>query len=238
MFTSNVSIEVGGSPMTIAMASPDGPGPHPTILVAFHRSGIDDFTRYVLIRLAEIGLIAAAPNFYHRRPADEDPVASLKHLKDGELVDDINAAVKHLVAMPSVRRDRIGTVGHCLGGRTSYLGLVHNPIFMAAVLLYHGNIFESRGDGMPAPFELTKNIRCPILGISGKDDKNPSPADVAKLSTELTRLNIRHEFVAYDGTGHAFQDFHAASQYRPVSADDAWTRLLAFLRREMFGDEA
>ncbi|HVA11669.1 MAG TPA: dienelactone hydrolase family protein [Stellaceae bacterium] len=236
MFTTEVMLDVGGSRMAVAMASPDSAGPHPAILVAHHRGGVDDFTRYVLIRLAEIGLVAASPNFYHRRPRDEDPIAAMKHLKDAELVADIDEAIRHLVSMPSVRRDRVGTIGHCLGGRTSYLGLGCNPIFMAAVLLYHGNIFESRGDGMPPPFELTKNIHCPILGISGKDDKNPSPADVARLSAELTRLDIRHDFVAYDGTGHAFQDFHAATQYRSVAADDAWTRLLAFLRAEMFRD--
>jgi carboxymethylenebutenolidase len=234
MFTNEVTLRVGGSPMVVSFASPDGNGPHPAVLVAHHRGGVDDFTRYVLIRLAEIGLIAAAPNFYHRRPRSEDPVASLKSLKDGELVADINETVKHLLSMPSVRKDRIGTVGHCLGGRTSYLGLVYNPIFMAAVLLYHGNIFESRGEGMPAPFELTRNIDCPILGLFGKDDVNPSPAFVARLSEELTRRDIHHEFHTYDGTGHAFQDFHGANYYRPKSADDAWGKLIAFLKREMF----
>ena len=237
MFTHEVALEVGGSPMGVSFASPDGKGPHPAVLVAHHRGGVDDFTRYVLIRLAEIGLIAAAPNFYHRRPSGEDPVGSMKHLKDGELVADIDATVAHLLAMPSVRHDRIGTVGHCLGGRTSYLGLVHNPIFMAAVLLYHGNIFESRGEGMPAPFALTKNIRCPILGLFGKDDVNPSPAFVARLAEELSRLEIRHDFHSYDGAGHAFQDFHGASNYRPKAADDAWAKLLAFLKREMLRAE-
>jgi carboxymethylenebutenolidase len=178
-------------------------------------------------------LVAAAPNFYHRRPTEEDPVTSMKHLKDGELVDDINETVKLLTAMDSVRKDRIGTVGHCLGGRTSYLGLVYNPIFMAAALLYHGNIFESRGEGMPAPFALTKNIHCPIFGVFGNDDVNPSPAMVEQLGQELSRLGIRHEFHSYDATGHAFQDFHAASQYRPKSADDAWGKMLSFLKREM-----
>jgi carboxymethylenebutenolidase len=234
MYTSEMALPVGGSSMTVSFASPQGSGPHPTVLVAHHRGGVDDFTRYVLIRLAGIGLMAAAPNFYHRRPPDEDPLVSIKHLTDDELIADIDATMKHLVAMPSVRTDRIGTVGHCLGGRTSYLGLVHNPIFMAAVLLYHGNIFESRGAEMPPPFDLTKNIHCPILGLFGKDDVNPSPAFVARLSKELTRLDIRHEFHSYDGTGHAFQDFHAASHYRPTSADDAWLKLLDFLKREMF----
>lgn len=234
MFTGKTVLTVDGSPMTVSMASPHGPGPHSTVLVAHHRSGVDDFTRYVLVRLAEIGLVAAAPDFYHRRPKDEDPVASMSHLKDGELVSDLNATVTHLLSMPSVRKDRIGTVGHCLGGRTAYLGLVYNPIFMAAVLLYHGNIFESRGEGMPAPFELTQNIHCPILGLFGRDDVNPSPAFVTRLSDELKRLDIRHEFHTYDETGHAFQDFHAARNYRPKSADDAWAKMLDFLKREMF----
>ncbi len=234
MFTSNVVLMVDGSPMTVSMASPDGSGPHPTVLVAHHRTGVDDFTRYVLIRLAEIGLIAAAPNFYHRRPSAEDPVASMKHLRDGEIVSDIDATVKHLLSMLSVKKDRIGTVGHCLGGRTSYLGLVYNPVFMAAVLLYHGNIFESRGEGMPAPFELTQNIHCPILGLFGRDDVNPSPAFVARLSDELDRLAVRHEFHSYDATGHAFQDFHSLQHYRQKSADDAWARMFDFLKREMF----
>jgi carboxymethylenebutenolidase len=234
MFTNELMLLVDGSTMALAVTSPDGSGPHPAILVAHHRGGVDDFTRYVLMRLAGIGLIAAAPNFYHRRSRGEDPVASMKQLKDGELLADLNAALAQLLSMPSVRPDRIGTVGHCLGGRTSYLGLVHNPVFTAAVLLYHGNIFESRGDSMPAPFELTKNIRCPVLGLFGQDDVNPSPANVVRLSDEFTRLNIRHEFHSYDGTGHAFQDFHAAAMYRPKSADDAWAKLLSFLKVEMF----
>jgi len=235
MFTREATLPVGASAMRVLSACPDGPGPHPAILVAHHRGGVDDFTRYVLIRLAEIGLVAAAPDFYHRAPAGEDPIASMKRLKDGELIEDINATVGYLSALPDIDPRRIGTVGHCLGGRTSYLALVHKPVFKAAVLLYHGNIFESRGEGMPAPFALTKNMRCPVLGLFGKDDVNPSPAFVARLDAELTRLDIRHEFHSYDGTGHAFQDFHSAQHYRPVSADDAWARLTAFLKREMFG---
>ena len=45
--------------MPVSMASPAGNGPHPAVLVCHHREGIDDFTRYVLMRLAEIGIVAA-----------------------------------------------------------------------------------------------------------------------------------------------------------------------------------
>lgn len=234
IITSDVSLTVDGSAMALQFAAPADTGLHPAALVCHHREGVDDFTRYVLIRLAEIGLVAAAPNFYHRRPADEDPVASMKYLDDGELVRDIAAAVAHLKRIPSVRPDRIATVGHCLGGRTSFLGLAHNNSGLGVgVLLYHGNIFETRGGDLPAPFALTNNIRGPLLGIFGKDDSNPSPANVATLDQELTRLGIRHEFHSYDGAGHAFQDFHNPKLYCPAAADDAWAKLLVFLKREL-----
>lgn len=228
-----IALHVGSSAMAVAVAAPTAAGPHPAVLVCHHREGVDDFTRYVLIRLAEIGLVALAPNFYHRRPAAEDPVASMKFLDDGELIADMATTLAHMRAMPTVRPDRIATVGHCLGGRTSFLGLVHHPGFAAAVLLYHGNIFEARGGRAPAPFELTRNIRCPVLGLFGKDDLNPSPDHVARLAQEFARLGIRHEFHSYDGAGHAFQDFHNPKLYRPAAADDAWAKLLDFLTREL-----
>ncbi len=229
MTASETTLSVGGSAMSLFIAAPDGPGPHPAVLVAHHRSGVDEFTRHVCERIAGIGIIAAAPNFYHRRPAGEDPVAAMKHLQDGELVDDTHAAVKHLLSLPSVRKDAIGIVGHCLGGRTAYLGLVANAIFKAAVLLYHGNIFEARGAGMPAPFELTSNIHCPVIGFFGTDDHNPSPQMVLRLAREFARLGIRHVFHSYDGAGHAFQDHTSKNNYREAAAKDAWPKMLAFL---------
>lgn len=232
MAASEVTLPVGGSTMPVFVAAPDGDGPHPAVLVAHHRSGVDEFTRHVCERMASIGILAAAPNFYHRRPQGEDPVASMRHLTDGELVDDINATVRHLLSLPSDKKDAVGMVGHCLGGRTAYLGLTWNPVFKAAVVLYHGNIFESRGENMPAPFDLTSNIHCPVIGFFGNDDHNPSPEMVRRLSAEFSRRGIRHVFHGYDGAGHAFQD-HTAPNYREAAAKAAWPKLLAFLDAEL-----
>lgn len=228
----DLMVTVDDSLMGIAFGLPDGEGPFPTLLVCHHRGGVDTFTLDVVERMTRLGIAAAAPNFYHRRPAKEDPIESMKNLKDGELVADIHAAVDRLKAHPAVDAQRIGTIGHCLGGRISYLGLVYNPIFTTATLLYHGNIFESRGAGMPAPFELTANIKCPVLGLFGRDDPNPSPEMTARLAAEFDQLGIRHEFHTYGATGHAFQDPHGG-KYVKDSADDAWIRLETFLRREM-----
>ena len=57
---------------------------------------------------------------------------------------------------------------------------------------------------------------------------------MAQLDAELTRHHIRHEFHSYDGTGHAFQDFTSKTQYREAASNDAWSKLLAFLRQELW----
>jgi carboxymethylenebutenolidase len=92
---------------------------------------------------------------------------------------------------------------------------------------------RQEGEGRPTPFALTSQIKCPIAGFFGKEDKNPPPEDVARISDELKKFNIRHEFRMYDGTGHAFQNFTSKETYREKSSEDAWSRLVPFLRTEL-----
>jgi carboxymethylenebutenolidase len=87
------------------------------------------------------------------------------------------------------------------------------------------------GEG-PAPFARTDRIGCPVLGLFGRDDTNPSPADVDKLDAELTRLGKAHEFHSYAGAGHAFMN-EARPSFRPEAAEDAWARCLAWFGRHL-----
>ncbi len=106
-----------------------------------------------------------------------------------------------------------------------------SPSLKAAVVYYGGNTFAARGEG-PSPFERSKEIHCPILGHFGEDDENPSPEDVRKLDTELTKYNKAHEFFSYRGAGHAFMNF-AASSFRPDAAQTSWPRTLDFLKKHV-----
>jgi carboxymethylenebutenolidase len=224
--------EVGGSKMSIFVSEPHGAGPHPAVILIHHRDGVDEFTRACCDRLAKNGFVAAAPNLFHRRPSGEDTRVSRQSLTDPEVVADINAAVKSVQGLKSVRADRLAIMGHCMGGRMAFLGAASNPAFKAAVVLYGGGIFRAEGPA-PAPIVLTPNIKCPIAGFFGKDDKNPSPEQVAEISAELKKYNIRHDFRIYDGTGHAFQNFTNKDSYREQSSEDAWNRLVPFLRAEL-----
>ncbi len=181
-----VSIAAEGGKMDILTGIPEGAGPFPTLVLAHHRWGLDAFTRSVVERLNANGFIAGAPNFYHRRPEGEDTGESMKHLDDDSIIADIKATTAKLQSLPQAKRGAEGIIGHCMGGRHAFLGATAHP-FKAAVMLYGGGVNLAR-NGKPPILTRAASIACPILGFFGKDDKNPSPADMAAIDAELTRL--------------------------------------------------
>ena len=89
------------------------------------------------------------------------------------------------------------------------------------------------GEGNPPPIELSGNIRCPVIGFFGNDDENPSPEDVTRIDDEFTEHGIAHTFHAYDGAGHAFQNFLNEAGYREEATKDSQAKLLAFLAKTL-----
>ena len=80
---------------------------------------------------------------------------------------------------------------------------------------------------------LADRIPCPVMGLFGNEDQNPSPEDVNDLDAALTKAGVPHEFHRYDGAGHGFQDFTNPNRYRETQAEDAWTKLTAFLGKTL-----
>lgn len=219
--------------MRVYIGIPEGSGPYPGVVVIQHASGVDGFTQDVVHRLFREGYIAAAPELYHRQPAQlPAPVTRRSLLRDTEVIEDVNAALAHLRRLPAVSVNPVGIVGFCMGGRVAYLMAAVNPEFKAAAVFYGGNIMNAWGDG-PAPFALTPQIACPLIGFFGADDTNPSPDDVRKLDAELTKWGKPHEFYTYEGAGHAFQNFLDAERYREGASRDSWAKMLAFFQRQL-----
>lgn len=224
------SVTVDGSEMRCYVSEPAAEAPSPGLIVTQHAGGVDDFVQAMVDRFAGAGYVALAPDLYHRdpKPGDE-PMARMSRLRDARIVADVTAAIAHLKGLPNVRGDRLGITGFCMGGRVAYLVAAHSPHLGAAVVFYGGNIMVPWGEG-PPPFDLSGRIQCPVLGLFGEDDTNPSPADVAKLDGELTRLGRAHEFHSYGGAGHGFMH-EARPSYRAEAARDAWSKCVAWFDR-------
>ena len=143
----------------------------------------------------------------------------------------MNTTVDFLTGHRMVDGERLGIIGFCMGGRVSYLMAAAHPSFKAAVAYYGGNIMVPWGEGR-APFERTGEIHCPLLGLFGEEDANPSPTDMRKLDAELTRLGKVHEFHSYPGAGHAFMN-RRGERYRADADRDSWPKTLAFFAKHL-----
>jgi len=227
------STRVDGADMRLYVSVPGGTGPFPAVVVIQHQGGVDEFMEEMTQRVASAGYAAVAPDLYHRDGPDckDDGPTRRARLQDVTVIKDVNATVDFLIGHRSVDAERLGIIGFCMGGRVSYLMAAANPHLKAAVAYYGGNIMVPWGAGL-APFERTAEIHCPLLGLFGEEDANPSPADMRKLDAELTRLGKLHEFHAYPGAGHAFMN-RRGERYRAEADSDSWPKTLAFFAKHL-----
>ena len=211
------------------MSLPETPGPHPGIAL-IHHGYLDECVQEIAQRVSGAGYAVVAPHLHQRvDPNVNELIARVKELRDPNIISDVNATIEHLRRHPSVRGDRIGIMGFCLGGRITYMMSGVNPHLKAAGAFYPGNTMVAWGDG-PSPFDRTANIGCPLIGFFGEDDPNPTPDDVKKLDAELTRHGKAHEFHSYPGAGHSFQ-WNGTEAYRAQPAKDSWEKLLAWFQK-------
>ncbi len=228
-------LTVGGSEMDMYAALPDSSGPHPAVVIAFHVGGLDDFDRKMADQLAEAGFVAVVPDLFHRfskEVMDGPRLDRLGHLKDADIIADMNAAVDFLTANSAINGDRIGVTGFCMGGRIAWLMAASNQIFKCTVPFYGGNIMGNWGPG-DTPFSMSNNINCPMLFHFGAEDGNPSVADRDTFDAELKRLGKDFEFHTYAGAGHAFMDHTNPDRYHEASAAAAWPRTIDFFNNHL-----
>lgn len=233
------TVKVLDSAMEVFVFHPQGEGPHPGLLLAQHipmgHTGLenDPFTLTTAQRFADNGFIVAVPFIFHWWPKDAPLETKREESRDDWMVADMQAAFALLQAESGIDSARIGVVGHCWGGRVAWLTACHIPRLAAMATFYGGNIKKALGAGNVPPIELSRFIACPVIGFYGNNDTNPSPQDVQDYSAALTAAGVAHEFHQYDGAGHAFQNFPMPERYHAGASEDAWAKVLAFLRQRL-----
>ena len=227
------SVQVDGEEMRTYVSMPDGTGPFPAVVVIQHRNGVDAFVQEMTRRIARAGYVGAAPDLYHRDGPDcqDDAPTRRARLRDVTVIKDVNATVELLKGHRQVDGQRLGIVGFCMGGRVVYLMAAVNPSLKVGVAYYGGNIMVPWGEG-PSPFDRTAEIHCPLLGLFGEEDANPSPADMRKLDAELTKHGKVHDFYSYAGANHGFMNRHGA-RYHAEADRDSWPKALAFFDQHL-----
>ena len=233
------TIEVNGSPMEVFIFEPQQPGLHPGIIQCMHipvgHTGIenDEFTLKSAQRYANNGYVVAVPFIFHWWPKSAGIEIKREEFKDDWTILDLNAAYKLLSGLENVDAERIGIVGHCWGGRVSWVGAANNPLYKACAVFYAGRVKLVLDEGNPPAIDLTENMTCPVIGFFGNEDENPSPKEVDDYNQALKKAGVEHIFHRYDGAGHAFQSFNSEERYHHQASEDAWEKVLAFFEEKL-----
>jgi carboxymethylenebutenolidase len=222
-------------------ARPLTPGPVGGVVVIHHLPGYDRQTKEFARSLAVGGFNAVMPNLYSREAPGADPddaVAAARSqgaipIPDERVVAEVEGASAYLKGLPNAN-GKIGVIGHCSGGRQSFLAAVSLP-FDAAVDCYGGFVVGEPPAGHPLAgwqpiVTRTPSLSCPLLGLFGQEDKFPSPEHVAELEQALREAGKTYEFHSYDGANHGFMQVDSA-RYDPQSAVDAWGKILDWFGR-------
>jgi carboxymethylenebutenolidase len=229
-----IYLEIDGRKMDVLVACPEGSGPHPGVLLMFHRGGMDACTAHYVQELPKAGYLTVVPNFYHHCPKGVPLHDCKQFLRDIEVVAEISASADYALTRPDVDPSQFFIMGHCMGGRLAFLGAATKPVFAATIAYYGGGMMTRWGEGMPTPFELMGNIRGPVYGFFGDLDKNPSPQDVDRFEAELVRHKIPHVFHRYPNVDHGFQNPARKTPHNEdetKAAQEAWTKMLALMAR-------
>ena len=228
-----------GSDMEIFLFRSKSREPSPGIVLAQHipvgHTGIenDEFTLVTAQRFADAGYSVAVPFIFHWWDKSESIETKFAGSRDDWMVADCQVAYDVLANDPLVDSQHIGVVGHCWGGRVAWLHACHNTQLAACAMFYGGRIKIGMGEGSIAPIELAANIPCKVAGFFGNNDKNPTPQDVDDYASALSNAQVHHRFYRYEDAGHAFQNFPTPDRYHEDASEDAWQKLLQFLREEL-----
>ena len=219
---------------------PAGPGPFPGVVLIHHVPGWNEFCIEAARKLAHHGFATICNNLYFRMgDGDPDDIGARARAEGGvsdeQMLGDVAGAMAFLRAQGNAN-GKVGIIGFCSGGRQTYLSACRLPDVNAAVDCWGGRVMADpaalNAKQPVAPIDFSKDLNCPMLGLFGNDDKEPSPEQVNKTEAILKDLGKTYEFHRYDGAGHAFFDWSRPS-YRPEQAMDGWKKVVDFFNHNL-----
>jgi carboxymethylenebutenolidase len=219
-----------GSSMNAYVSTPDANGPFAVVLVLQEAFGVNHHIRSVADRICAEGWIAIAPELYHRTtgPGFEigygdfeliRPHAMAVNLES--LTYDLHAVYDWIQSQQHTIKNKIASIGFCMGGRVSYIANALLPL-SAAISYYGSNM----------PVDLAKDLHGPQLFYWGGLDKHILPQQIEGVVSAVKSAGKEYTNVVISYGDHGFNCDERPS-YQPKAAREAWAMSMAFLKNNL-----
>jgi carboxymethylenebutenolidase len=198
----------------------------PVIIVAMEIFGLHEYIKDVCRRWAKLGALAIAPDYYYRM-GDLTQISDIQQLfpkvnakADSELYSDLDATVAWAKS-DGGNTGKLGIMGFCRGGRTTWMYSAYNKNVDAGVVFY-GPPESPTSAAMPKqPIDVVKDVKCPVLALYGAADTGIPVASVTKMEQAMDAAKKKTEFRVYPDAPHGFHADYRPT-YRKEVAEDAW----------------
>ncbi|HLI98826.1 MAG TPA: dienelactone hydrolase family protein [Bradyrhizobium sp.] len=232
----DIKIKVADGEMPGYFARPKGVANPPVVLVAMEIFGLHEYIRDVTRRMAKLGALAIAPDYYYRKGVDLTKITDIPQLlpivnskPDAELLSDLDSTVAWAKAQGG-NTERLGIIGFCRGGRTVWEYAAHSPALKAGVSFYGPPVDSPNPLWPKSPTQLAGEMKAPVLGLYGEADTGIPVATVEALKEALAKSNKTAEFKIYPAAPHGFHADYRPS-YRKEAAEDGWNQMQGWLKK-------
>jgi carboxymethylenebutenolidase len=231
-FTNSSYVNSAGETSLGYLAEPEGPGPHPAVLLLHEWWGLNEGITVLADALAQEGYVVFAPDMYRGRVTSQIPRALYLRLSTPEeqVKNDIDAALAHLMTLPAVDTTRIASMGFCFGGGHSLMLGLRQTENVPLTILYYGDVVTDID--LLEPLMDSRGV----LGVFGEEDQQIFVEDVLEFESALNTLDIPNEITIYPGVGHAFINEENFNQ--EGTAGEAWQQAIDFLARNFKGESS
>ena len=133
-----VSYKSGDETVNGILYTPAGQGPFPALIVIHEWWGLNDWVKQQAAKLAEQGYVALAIDLYRGKVADNPDMAHelMRGVPEDRANRDLRAAYDFLASQPNVKKDRIGSIGWCMGGGYALDVALAEPHLAGAIINY------------------------------------------------------------------------------------------------------
>ncbi|HEY2988991.1 MAG TPA: dienelactone hydrolase family protein [Candidatus Binatia bacterium] len=218
-------------------ALPKAKGRRPALILFHERYGLVQHTKDLVLKFAQAGYVALAPDLFWRFTGDKKALArgdARAEIRDSEAIEDTAAAIEYLKKLDTVDPARIAVMGVCQSGRQAVLAATHGLDVDACVVFYGaaGGREWTTDEFRPTMMEdMLAKLSCPLLGVFGEADHIISVDDVLRFRAALERRKKSYHIRIYPGAPHGWLNDTMPGRYRRDAAKDAWYLLLGFLRK-------
>lgn len=235
--TDSINTPDGICPVTLA--TPEGDGPWPAVVMYPDAGGARETFSDMATRLAGHGYAVLVPDVYYR-DGDWAPFDMANVFNDADerkrlfgmvskvtpelTATDATAYVDYLAARPEVSGEPFGTTGYCMGGRTSLIVAGRVPGRVAAAMSFHGGGLASDDPG--SPHLLAHQMQAAVYVGGAQNDQSFTSAQAETLDQALTAAGVEHTIEFYAAAhGFAVPD---NAQYDEAAAQRHWTAMTDF----------